>query len=256
MKVRITNIQRFSLHDGPGIRTTVFLKGCNLRCPWCANPENLSYEIQEYYDVENEKSGFFGYDIETEKLESEILKDEKYYKLKNGGVTFSGGEPLLQFDKLQQLLIKLKNRKINICVETALFISEDLLDISMKYVDEYIIDVKILEKQKCKEILNGDIEIYYNNIDKLFKNKKNVIIRIPLTLEYTLQEENIYKILELLDKYKPNKVEVFKVHNLAEKKYKVLNKDIIKFNDISDEEIDDFIRKIANLNINVEKIEI
>ena len=70
MKVRITDIQHFSLHDGPGIRTTVFLKGCSLKCPWCANPECISSEIQ----------GEFGYDISLEELEKEILKDEPFIK--------------------------------------------------------------------------------------------------------------------------------------------------------------------------------
>ena len=93
MKVRITDIQHFSLHDGPGIRTTVFLKGCSLKCPWCANPECISSEIQ----------GEFGYDISLEELEKEILKDEPYYKT-GGGVTFSGGEPLLQIKNYEELL--------------------------------------------------------------------------------------------------------------------------------------------------------
>ena len=78
-KVLVTNIQRFSLHDGPGIRTTVFFKGCNLRCPWCANPENINFEKEEYIDLEKKTSGIFGYDIEIEKLEQEILKDKVFY---------------------------------------------------------------------------------------------------------------------------------------------------------------------------------
>ena len=113
MKVRITNIQRFSLQDGPGIRTTVFFKGCNLRCPWCANPENINYEIQEYMDENTKK--IFGYDIELKELEKEILKDENYYKLNNGGVTFSGGEPLLQFNKIEELLNTIQNDMFEDC---------------------------------------------------------------------------------------------------------------------------------------------
>ena len=77
MSVRITNIQRFSLHDGPGIRTTVFLKGCNLHCPWCCNPENIDFNIEHY--VENGLEKDFGYDIDLEDLEREVLKDEAFY---------------------------------------------------------------------------------------------------------------------------------------------------------------------------------
>ena len=132
MKVRITDIQHFSLHDGPGIRTTVFLKGCSLKCPWCTNPECISKEIQ----------GEFGYDISLEELENEILKDESFYKT-GGGVTFSGGEPLLQIKELEPLLISLKNKNINICFESALFVPQNYLKIANIYGDEFIVDIKM-----------------------------------------------------------------------------------------------------------------
>ena len=103
MTVRITNIQHFSLHDGSGIRTAVFLKGCNLTCPWCCNPENMNFEIEKY-DYNN-KNDSFGYDISLEDLEREILKDEIYFAEGKGGVTFSGGEPFLQIKSLKPLII-------------------------------------------------------------------------------------------------------------------------------------------------------
>ena len=78
MKVRVTNIQRFSLNDGPGIRTTVFFKGCGLKCPWCSNPENINYEIENYYNEDTNEKGIFGYDITLDDLEKEIL--HKIYK--------------------------------------------------------------------------------------------------------------------------------------------------------------------------------
>lgn len=250
MKVRVTNIQRFSLQDGPGIRTTVFLKGCSIQCPWCANPENIEYKLQEYNDGKDE---VFGYDIELEDLEKEILKDEKYYVLNNGGVTFSGGEPLLQFDKLEELLKRLKTKNINICIETALYVPQNLLEIALKYVDEFIVDVKILDKEQCKKMLNGDIEIYYKNIETLFKSNKNILLRIPVTKEYTLDENNKPKILELLKMYKPEKVEIFKLHKLAKKKYTVLNKEMKEFEEVQDKEMESFLNEIKQLGIkNVE----
>lgn len=109
MTVRITNIQHFSLQDGMGIRTTVFLKGCNLNCPWCSNPENISFEIENYHH--DNQSEYFGYDISLEDLEKEILKDEVFYG-DDGGVTFSGGEPLLQIKEFKPLLKSLKNKNI------------------------------------------------------------------------------------------------------------------------------------------------
>ena len=133
MSVRITNIQHFCLHDGPGIRTTVFLKGCNLHCPWCANPECISMDIE----------GEFGRDIQIEELERELLKDELYYSLNNGGVTFSGGEPLLQIKELKELLKALKNCQNNKTEENA-----------MKVIDE----IELIED---KQIMR---DIYYNFI--------------------------------------------------------------------------------------------
>ena len=250
MKVRVTNIQRFSLQDGPGIRTTVFLKGCNLRCPWCANPENISYDIQEYTDTDTGEKSVFGYDIELEELEKEILKDEKYYKMNNGGVTFSGGEPLLQFETIEPLLKNLKNRNINICVETALFVPRKFLEISLKYVDEYIVDLKILDEETCKKVLAGRVMVYYKNIERLSRESKEVTIRIPVTEEYTLQEENKKKILLLLQALKPKKVEIFKIHKLAEKKYKVLNKDMVELKTVSDDTMEKFLKEMLELKIN------
>ena len=155
MKVIISDIQRFCLHDGPGIRTTVFLKGCSLRCPWCCNPETINFEIEE--TNENYK---YGYEIDLEDLEKEILKDIKYYE-NGGGVTFSGGECLLQFDKLEPLLKSLKNQGVNICIETSLTVPEKYVDIAIKYVDEFIIDIKILD-ELCEEKINGNIKLYKN----------------------------------------------------------------------------------------------
>ena len=247
MKVRVTNIQRFSLQDGPGIRTTVFFKGCSIRCPWCSNPENLKPEIEEY------DGGIFGLDIELEELEKEILKDKKYYKT-GGGVTFSGGEPLLQFKRIEKLLENLKKQNINICVETSLYVPEELVGIALKYVDEFIVDLKILDKKQAKEILKGNVEQYYLNIEKLFENNVNIKLRIPVTKEYTLKHENKKLLLQLIEKYKPKDIEIFKIHRLGEKKYKVLNKQMPQFEDVSDEELQEFLQEIVKLGVESAKI--
>ncbi len=256
MKVRVSNIQRFSLHDGPGIRTTVFLKGCNLRCPWCANPENIDFEKTKFTNKTTKESGFFGQDIELMDLYSEIIKDKLYYKVNNGGVTFSGGEPLLQIKQLEPLLIKLKQEKINICIETALQVPTDFVKIAAKYIDEFIIDIKILDKDECKKVINGNIDLYFKNLDFLSKNDQINIFRIPLIEEYTLKKHNIEKIIDLLNKYKCKKVEIFKIHNLAESKYDSIGKEMIKFSEIESKKIEDVYNKIKALNVNVDIIKL
>ena len=114
-KILVTNIQRFSLHDGPGIRTTVFLKGCSLKCPWCANPENLK-PYQEKY-IKNGIISTYGKYMSCEEIYDEVIKDKNFYievshSMTNnyleslpGGITFSGGEALLQVEKIIPLLI-------------------------------------------------------------------------------------------------------------------------------------------------------
>lgn len=248
MKVIVSNIQRFCMHDGPGIRTTVFFKGCNLRCPWCANPENIEFNLQEY---ENDGEMLvFGKEMTLNQIEKEILKDIQYFE-NGGGVTFSGGEPLLQFEKIEPFLRSLKGKNINICVETALSVPIDFVNIAIKYVDEFIIDIKILDEENIAKI-NGNLKLYLRNINEIFKNHKKVIFRIPLAKEYIVTEKNISLILEFLKEYKPYKVEIFKIHNLAEKKYKSLNKKMEVLKEISDQEIEGIKNRIEELEISVE----
>ncbi len=254
MAVRITNIQHFSLDDGPGIRTTIFLKGCNLNCPWCCNPENIDYSIEKYTQNNVEKE--FGYDISLKDLEKEILKDEIFYSENDGGVTFSGGEPLMQIMELEPLLKSLKERNINICFETSLSAPTDFLNIAIKYIDEIFVDVKLLDKKEAKEILNLDIDLYYENLNVLSDTiaNENIILRIPLNNEYTLKEENIESILHLIEKYPDFKIEIFKTHNLAESKYNYLNKEFIEFSNVEDEKIDEILNLIKKINDDVKVI--
>ena len=255
MTVRITNIQHFCLDDGPGIRTTVFLKGCSLSCPWCCNPETINFEIEEY--VHNNKNDSFGYDISLEDLEKEILKDEIFYDGSKGGVTFSGGEPFLQIKSLKPLLKNLKENGTNICFESSLSVPTDLLKMAIDYIDELFIDIKLLDKKEAKEVLNLDTDLYYENLELInnsnIKNE-NITFRIPLNNEYTLKENNLKLILNLIEKYSDFKVEIFKTHNLAKSKYDSLNKDFNQFSEIDDELIDAVFDKIKKINSNVEII--
>ena len=239
MTVRITNIQHFSLHDGPGIRTTVFLKGCNLKCPWCANPECISSEIQEE----------FGYDISLDRLENEIVKDKPFYET-GGGVTFSGGEPLLQIDNLEPLLKSLKDKNINICFETALFVPEKYLKTAEKYGDEFIVDIKMVDHENCRKVIGGKIDQYLDNIKLLDLNKTT--FRIPIT-KFSLKDTE--EILDLLRNYKPKHLEIFELHNLARSKYDILNKEQY-YEKVDDGEIKEFYDKLKEIIPTAEIIEI
>lgn len=253
MKVRVSNIQRFCLHDGPGIRTVVFLKGCNLNCPWCANPENIDYDFTSFYDESTLETRIIGYDIDVMDLYDEVMKDSQYYELNNGGVTFSGGEPLLQIKKLVPLLQKLKDNNINIAIETDLQVSSELVKIALKYVDEFIIDIKILDKDINYKVLNGNLDLYFKNVELVCKKKK-VVFRIPLSNEYTLTLENQKLILEFLKKNPCSMVQIFKIHNLAESKYRAIGKEMIHFSSIDDEDVLKFYTKIKDIGVKVQII--
>lgn len=252
-KALITNIQRFSLHDGPGIRTTVFLKGCSLHCPWCANPENIFPHSEEY--VKDGEKGIYGKYFTCDEIYKELVKDKIFYaqpdyseELGNqrGGITFSGGEPLLQFDALEPLLRKLKDEDIHICSETCLFVPMDKLSIALKYVDIFYVDIKILDGMRCKEVLGGDIDVYYAKLDRLFDSNKLIVFRIPIIGGYTNDDENICKICNLLMRHRPKKVELIKGHNLGDSKYISLDKEPIKLDNIADEEMENIKRIISD----------
>ena len=192
-----------------------------------------------------------------EDLEKEILKDEVFYIENNGGVTFSGGEPLLQIRELEPLLKSLKSKNINICFETSLSAPSDLLEIAIEYIDEIFIDIKVLDKKEAKNVLNLDIDLYYENLELINSSnldKKNITFRIPLNNEYTLKEDNIKEILKCIEKYADFNVEIFKTHNLAESKYKSLNQEFINFSPVDDEALNEIFEKIQKLNSNVKII--
>lgn len=279
----VNNIQRICFHDGPGIRTTIFLNSCLLKCPWCANPETSFfkkiYYVNEKCELNNEKCAYGlncngkasnnrileknylecpveaicknVHEYSVKELEKIILEDEFIYK-DGGGVTFSGGEPLLQSKNLSKLCKNLKERKIHITIETCLYNNRKNLEEIINLIDLFIVDIKILEDKISKGIINGNLDNYLDNIDLLFKNNKKVIFRIPLIEPYITNEFNLNKIYEFLKKYKPIKVELFKGHNLAKEKYLRLGLSYKKVETIDDNKIKIIQDKIKQLKIDVE----
>lgn len=280
----ITNIQRSSFHDGPGVRTTVFLKGCMLHCPWCANPETISKLPEYYYDgslcikrdnncicnqscpilinapIDNTQCpagaiSVFGTYYFDNNLYDELIKDISYYK-GGGGITFSGGEPFLQLHTNVDILERLKSDRIHLCAETSLFVPPKYFNEAYGYFDLFYVDIKILLKHECKEWLGGDIEIFSENLDALFSITNQVVFRIPLIDNITCTGDNLEAIENLCKKYKPLRVEYFDIHKMAEKKYRLLNKKMLVFeasSDITKKYIKD---KLSNLNIEVVHLKI
>ena len=221
--VRVTNIQRFCLHDGPGVRTTVFFKGCSIYCPWCCNPEKISYDFQPWHDSDG-TSGVYGYDITLGELLGEIKKDAVFY-IDGGGVTLSGGEPLLQIERCVPLLMELKNAGISIAVETALFVDESAVMTALEYVDWWYVDMKLLVPEMCKDVLGGNADIYKSNLSLVVRAASKLHIRIPCHY-YVANGENIKSIVNILHDNAINEVELLEIHELGKKKYHALGKEI------------------------------
>ncbi|MBR4556102.1 MAG: radical SAM protein [Clostridiales bacterium] len=217
-RILISNIQRFSLHDGPGIRTTVFLKGCSIRCPWCSNPECIvssSEGATEY--TANE-------------LINVCLRDSAFYISsaddETGGVTFSGGECILQAAALQPVMQGLHEHGIHITVETSLYVPQESLKQVINLIDLFYVDIKILDPEKCRSVQQADIMVFLDNLEYLFsQSSSKIIIRIPVIGSYTDNLENMEAVRDLIAKYKDKitGIELLKEHNLAASKYEKLN---------------------------------
>ena len=274
-KILLTNIQRFSLHDGPGIRTTVFLKGCSLHCPWCSNPENIN-PFQELYTKDGIQ-GTYGRYFDSEDLIGECLKDKVFYegKLKNreewcitssrdinmlpGGVTFSGGEPLLQIEPLAPVIQSLHKSCVHIAIETCLFVPSDNLNLAINNIDFFYVDIKIMSSDRCKSIENGNIDIFLENLQTLltwrddFGRHKPTVIRIPVIGTYTDDSNNRELVYQLIRKYKDRilKIELIKEHNLGENKYKSLGK-TLDYHGVEDRLMVEYKEELSAIGIETE----
>ena len=258
--ILLTNIQRFSLHDGPGIRTTVFLKGCSIHCPWCSNPENLLHREQRYVKMDHngkvEEKGTYGKWYSPDELYSEVIKDKAFYGSCNansatyldslpGGVKFSGGECMLQMKELDPMLQRLNDEQIHTIVETSLFCSSVQLSIAIKHIDLFYVDIKVLNDDLCSSSLGGRIELYKNNLVTLLNSGKPVVFRLPVIGGYTDSEENRKAVVELIESKAKSysnllKIEILKEHNLGTNKYQSLidggNEIMLpEYNGVSDE---------------------
>ncbi len=283
----MTNIQRFCVSDGPGIRTTVFLKGCNLHCPWCSNPENISLKKQYYYNeakcikkngscsllkdciilTDKEKLlqadpdkeqyhcpihaiGVYGKSYRAEELYQELMKDRLYWG-SDGGVTFSGGEPLLQIKELAELLTMLSADGVHLTAETALQVREELAETAGDHFDLFYVDIKILDQERSRRILGGNPEAYLRNLELLHQRKKKVIFRFPCSAEYTSDEQNIHAVIELLQKYKQYPVEIFRLHRLGSSKYKALGMTEADYQPVGDRRLEELAATMAAAGIQV-----
>lgn len=269
-KGTVFNIQYFSVHDGPGIRTVIFLKGCPLRCLWCSNPESQKRELE----IAWQKSKCIGcmqckkvcpnaalysenrikveenrcnkcmlcteccptgalYRIGewkgVEELLDEIEGDEVFYSNSKGGLTLSGGEPLMQGEFAICLLKGAKERYLNTAIETTGHVKWEILEEAAKYLDSIFYDIKSLNEEKHLFYTKVSNQLIVDNFHKLCSTYQDlpITVRTPVIPGVNDTKEDILQILDLIKSYPNVKYELLPYHAFGKSKYKNLDREYL-----------------------------
>lgn len=225
-KGRIFDIQRFSVHDGPGIRTIFFLKGCFLRCKWCCNPESQSHDIEKM--MVNGKEKIMGRDVSVGELIEIAQKDRIYYMRSGGGVTLSGGECLFQSEFSKDLLKACKEQGINTCIETTLFSDFSKIEPLIEYLDVCLMDIKHINSEKHKQFTGVNNEIILKNARLMADRVKKLIIRVPVIPTFNDTSEEIADISNFAKSLNGvNEIHLLSYHKLGYDKYMGLSREYL-----------------------------
>ena len=265
----IFDIQRFSIHDGPGIRTTVFLKGCPLRCFWCQNPEGLSSRPQldfvasrctrcgecakvcpvgahvfdtDAHVIRRESCTLcgacaevcltgaltlVGEDKSAEEIVGIAAQDRVYYEQPGGGVTLSGGEPLMQPEFAGDLLAACREKGIHTAVDTSLHCAPEVLDRILPLTDLFLIDIKHLDSVRHQEATGVGNEQILANAATLSAVATPIVVRVPVVPSFNDSTDAIRAIAEFASRFrKLEYLELLPVHRLGESKYRSLGMEI------------------------------
>lgn len=271
MDGNIIDIKRFTIHDGPGIRSTVFLKGCALRCAWCHNPEGEENSVDLWYfprqcircraclgvcpsdalwaDEEGDtfiwinrqrctKCGlcvqacpttalsFDGQRLSDEEVAATLLRDEPFYRQSGGGITISGGDPLIQHEFAVEILGQCAAAGVHTAIETCLQGSWNIVEEFLPVTDLFIVDLKLADSQQHREYTGHGNELIRENYRHLASLKVDLLTRIPLIPRVTAPSANIAAIARFIRSCNPGgRVELINFNPLAESKYLLMNRD-------------------------------
>lgn len=257
-KARILSFKRFEIHDGDGIRTTLFFKGCPLHCKWCHNPESISFKKEKMFDAElcvncmrctslcdanaieggkhifiregcnfcgecervcpQRAFGDAGIDLTPEEIADELLKDEIFMKNSGGGVTFSGGEPLMQAESCVEIARLLKKRDINIAIDTSGAVSREAIDAILPYADTFLFDIKAMSEEIHVQCTGSSNKAILDNIRYVDGMGKQMEIRYPYVP--TMNDREWDSIADFVMTLKNVKIlRILPYHSYADKKY-------------------------------------
>ncbi len=217
VKGRIFNIQRFSIHDGPGVRSIVFLKGCSMRCRWCCNPESQEWNIQTMRSEGKEKT--VGRDVTVGEVMEEVERDRIYYYRSGGGMTLSGGECLMQPEFSEALLAEAHERGINTAIETAGFVPRENIERTLPYIDTVLMDIKHMDSEKHKAFTTRDNALIVENAKYIAKNAKRMIVRVPVVPTFNDTEKEISDIADFVRSIGVAEMELLPYHRIGMDKY-------------------------------------
>ena len=264
MTARLMDVKRFAVHDGPGIRTTLFLKGCSLRCVWCHNPEGISAALQLAYYAHKciscgecaavcpqgahsmtdglhrferarcracgqcvpgclgEALQLFGRSITVEEAAGMALEDRVFYEQSGGGVTLSGGEPLLQADFCAALAEKLRAEHIATAIDTCGCVPWDAFEKLLPLAEIFLFDVKQIDPDAHKRLTGQDNRLILENLRRLSSAGARIEIRMPLVPGANDDEATLQGIGRFLQPLSIEKMRVLPYHSMARSKYAAL----------------------------------
>jgi len=222
---RVFNIQRYSIHDGRGIRTIVFFKGCFLRCRWCCNPESQKYNIETM--TVNGKAETVGQDATIDEILMPVERDRPYYRRSGGGLTLSGGEVLIQYKFAAELLSAAKERGIHTNIQSTALVEYYKIEALLPYLDEFLLDVKHVNPVKHEEFTGKPNLLTLDNAKKIAANKTTrLVIRVPVIPGFNATEEDISDISSFVGSLtNVAELHLLPYHRYGEGKYAALGRE-------------------------------